>query len=253
MRHRAPREIAIDAWSAAHTSEEYAAIARELRRLHVEDGVGWGDLAVVVRRQGSHVGGLLRALDDARDPALAPESGVSLAQEPATRPYVLALRWLVAGEDERDGLVESLLVSDLVRLSPAAARGLLRVAHVRTGAVAKGPRVLGRAHGRGGRAGGGGPRRPRAGGARRRSIGARHVRHALARAAVLAPSRRRRRRLRRRAARARLRRRVLRGGRPRPAPPPTRRSRRSSRRSTPASAARASRRGSVATPTPSRS
>lgn len=135
--HRAPEPLRFDAWSAAHTSEEYAAIARELRRLHVEDGVDWGDLAVVVRRQGAHVGGLLRALDDARVPRTAPESGVSLSQEPATRPFVLALRWLVASEDERSGLIESVLTSDLVRLSPAAARGLLRVAHTRTGFVGR--------------------------------------------------------------------------------------------------------------------
>ena len=64
--HRAPRSVRVDAWIAAHTSEEYAAVARELRRLHVDDGVAWGELAVVIRRQGSHVGGLLRALDDAR-------------------------------------------------------------------------------------------------------------------------------------------------------------------------------------------
>jgi superfamily I DNA/RNA helicase len=135
--HRSPDGVTVDAWSAAHTSEEYAAIARELRRLHVEDGVEWGDLAVVVRRQGAHVGGLLRALDDARVPRSAPETGVSLAQEPATRPYVLALRWLVASEDERNGLVESVLTSDLVRLSPASARGLMRIAHTRGGSVAK--------------------------------------------------------------------------------------------------------------------
>ncbi len=135
--HRAPEPVRVDAWSAAHTSEEYAAIARELRRLHVEDGVDWGDLAVVVRRQGAHLGGLLRALDDARVPRAAPESGVSLSQEPATRPFVLALRWLVASEDERNGLIESVLTSDLVRLSPAAARGLLRVAHTRTGFVGR--------------------------------------------------------------------------------------------------------------------
>ena len=135
--HRAQEPVHIDAWNAAHTSEEYTAIARELRRLHVQDGVDWGDLAVVVRRQGAHVGGLLRALDDARVPRTAPESGVSLAQEPATRPFVLALRWLVASEDERNGLIESVLTSDLVRLSPAAARGLLRVAHTRTGAVGR--------------------------------------------------------------------------------------------------------------------
>ena len=135
--HRAPGSVRVDAWSAAHTSEEYAAVARELRRLHVEDGVAWGELAVVIRRQGSHVGGLLRALDDARVPRTAPESGVSLAQEPATRPFVLALRWLVASEDERNGLIESVLTSDLVRLSPAAARGLMRIAHTRAGSVGR--------------------------------------------------------------------------------------------------------------------
>ena len=135
--HRAPQTVRVDAWTAAHTSEEYAAVARELRRLHVDDGVAWGELAVVIRRQGSHVGGLLRALDDARVPRTAPESGVSLAQEPATRPFVLALRWLVASEDERNGLIESVLTSDLVRLSPAAARGLLRIAHTKTGSVGR--------------------------------------------------------------------------------------------------------------------
>jgi superfamily I DNA/RNA helicase len=135
--HRAPETVRVDAWSAAHTSEEYAAVARELRRLHVDDGVAWGELAVVIRRQGSHVGGLLRALDDARVPRTAPESGVSLAQEPATRPFVLALRWLVASEDERNGLIESVLTSDLVRLSPAAARGLLRIAHTKKGSVGR--------------------------------------------------------------------------------------------------------------------
>jgi len=135
--HRTPEGLHVDAWSAAHTSEEYAAVARELRRLHVEDGVAWCDLGVVVRRHGPHVGGLLRALDDARVPRTAPGSGVSLAQEPATRPYALALRWLVATTDERAELVEPLLTSDLVRLSPAAARGLIRVAHARTGQIAR--------------------------------------------------------------------------------------------------------------------
>ena len=135
--HRAPAGVSVEAWNAAHTSEEYAAVARELRRIHVEDGVDWADLAAIVRRQGAHVGGLLRALDDARVPRTAPESGVSLAQEPATRPFILALRWLVASEDERNGLIESVLTSDLVQLSPAAARGLLRVAHARTGSVGR--------------------------------------------------------------------------------------------------------------------
>jgi superfamily I DNA/RNA helicase len=135
--HRSSHGVRIDAWTVGHTSDEYAAIARELRRLHVDEGVPWDDLAVVIRRQGAHVGGLLRALDDARVSRAAPESGVSLAQEPATRPYVLALRWLAGSEDERSELIEPLLTSELVRLSPAAARGLLRLAHTRTGSVAR--------------------------------------------------------------------------------------------------------------------
>ncbi len=116
-----------EAWSTPHTSEETAAVARELRRIHVEDGVPWGELAVIVRREDGHVGGLLRALDDARVPRTTPEGGLSLLAEPAAFPFVLALRWLARPQD-RDGLAESILTSELVRLSPAAARGLVRAA-----------------------------------------------------------------------------------------------------------------------------
>ena len=49
---------------------------------------------------------------------------------------MLALRWLVADERAREELVEQLLVSDVVGLSPAAARGLLRAARTSTGSIA---------------------------------------------------------------------------------------------------------------------
>jgi superfamily I DNA/RNA helicase/RecB family exonuclease len=125
--HRAPEGVAMTVWATPHTSEEHATVARELRRTHVEDGVPWGQLAVIVRRQRSDLGGLLRALDDLGVPRSVPERGFSLISEPATYPYILAMRWLARG-DERDGLVEPLLTSDLARLSPAAARGLVREA-----------------------------------------------------------------------------------------------------------------------------
>lgn len=135
--HRAPAPPAVEAWVAPHASEEHAALARELRRLHVEDAIAWSEMAVVVRRQGTHLGGLLRALDDARIPRAVPERGLSLTAEPATRPYVIALRWLVADEPLREQLVEQLLTSDVVGLSPAAARGLLRVARTDAGSIAR--------------------------------------------------------------------------------------------------------------------
>jgi ATP-dependent exoDNAse (exonuclease V) beta subunit len=119
------RDVLQEAWFSPHTSEEHAAAAREVRRIHIELDVPWGELAVVVRREGTELAGLLRALDDAGVPRSVAQGGFSLLEEPATFPFVLAFRWL-AHEDERDGLVESLLTSDLAGLSPAAARGLVR-------------------------------------------------------------------------------------------------------------------------------
>ena len=118
--------LALEAWRARHTSEEHAAVARELRRVHLEERIPWSELAVVVRRQSSRVGGLLRALDDAGVPRRVPEGIVSLSAEPATTPYALAMRW-VARPAERDALIEPVLTSELGALSPAVARGLLRV------------------------------------------------------------------------------------------------------------------------------
>jgi superfamily I DNA/RNA helicase len=128
--HRTTEPVVVTAWIAPHSSEEHAAVARELRRLHVEEGVPWRELAVVVRRQGAHVGNLLRALDDAQVPRTVPERGLSLGAAPATHPYVLALRWLVADAPAREELIEPMLTSDVVGLSPAAARGLIRRAKV---------------------------------------------------------------------------------------------------------------------------
>jgi superfamily I DNA/RNA helicase len=122
--HR-PAPRAIEAWRASHVSEQHAAIAREVRRVHVEDGVAWRDIAIVMRRHGAHEAGMLRALDDARVVRSVSEQG-AVWRAPATRPFVLALRWIAGGLDERDALVEPVLTSELGGLSPASARALLR-------------------------------------------------------------------------------------------------------------------------------
>lgn len=118
-------ETVIEAWHAPHVSDEHLAIARELRRIHVQDEVPWRDLAVVVRRQGSNLASVIRALDDARIPHHVPEGGVTFATESATWPYTLALTW-ISDPTRRDELVEALLTSRLGNLSPASARALLR-------------------------------------------------------------------------------------------------------------------------------
>jgi superfamily I DNA/RNA helicase len=139
--HR-PAVVPIAAWRAPHVSEEHAAVARELRRLHVEDGVPWRELAVLVRREGPHADGVRRALDDALIPRTTTEYG-SPSTLPATRPFVLALRWIAASADERDALAGPLLVSELGRLSPASARALLRLVRAHGWRPAE---VLERAH-----------------------------------------------------------------------------------------------------------
>ena len=134
-RHRG--DASVDAWRLPHTSEEHAVAARELRRIHVADGVPWNELAVVVRRNGPNIGGLLRALDDADIPRSQAGGGLSAAAAPATFPYVLALRWIVADPDRRDDMVESVLTSELGGISPAAARSLLRLARAGGGPPAQ--------------------------------------------------------------------------------------------------------------------
>ncbi len=115
----------LEARRFAHTAEEHAAIARELRRIHVHDAVPWNQLAVVVRRESADLAGVLRALDDHGVPRIAPRGAATLRAEPGTAPYLLALEW--AGfPDRRDELAESVLTSPLGDLSPAAARTLLR-------------------------------------------------------------------------------------------------------------------------------
>jgi len=123
--HR-PRPATVEAWRAPHVSEQHAAVAREIRRIHVEERVPWRDIAVVARRHGPHEAGLLRALDDARIPRAISERG-TYRQAAATRPFLLALRWVVAGSDERDALIEPVIASELGGLSPAAGQTLLRL------------------------------------------------------------------------------------------------------------------------------
>jgi superfamily I DNA/RNA helicase/RecB family exonuclease len=116
----------VRAWRAPHPSEEHAAVARELRRIHVEEGTPWDRLAVVVRRFDVQAHGVLRALDDARIPRTVATFG-RRSVVPATRPFELALDWLVADPDRRDALAEPLMTSELGRTSPATARTFFRL------------------------------------------------------------------------------------------------------------------------------
>ena len=251
-----PNGRTVEAWVAPHTQRgargDRARAPPAARRARASP---WNDLAVVVRRQGAHLGGLLRALDDARVPRAMPERGLSLTAEPATRP-VRARAPLARGRRAAHvrSSSSSSWSSDVVGLSPAAARGLLRAARRGQRLDRDALDVDRRAHARRDRGGRGRARDA----AREASLFAgMSVQDAFRLLWEDLPCSRRlvepRGRGRRRAARARHRRDVReRGRRDRRDERATRASRRSSSRSTPASTAPAIRVGARARPTPCR-
>ncbi len=70
-------------------------IAGELRAAHLDDGLPWGEMAVLVRSGRSQIPPLARALTDAGIPVEVAGDEVGLASELAVRPLLLALE--VAG------------------------------------------------------------------------------------------------------------------------------------------------------------
>ncbi|WP_327169819.1 ATP-dependent DNA helicase [Streptomyces subrutilus] len=67
-------------------------IADVLRRAHLEDGVPWGDMAVLVRSGGRTLPAMRRALITAGVPAETDAAGTPLRHEPAVSPLLTALR-----------------------------------------------------------------------------------------------------------------------------------------------------------------
>ena len=160
--HRAPEPVAVEAWVAPHACEEHAAVARELRRLHVEHGVRvarhGGRRPPPGRAPRRPAAGARRRAHPARDARAGP-----LAHRRAGHASRTCSRCAGSWPTSPPGktLVEQLLVSDVVGLSPAAARGLLRLAQTSDGLrVANALDVHRGAHARGGRARSSPPARP---------------------------------------------------------------------------------------------
>lgn len=82
------------------TAQEAAFVAHALRTAHLEDGVGWDEMAVVAR-SGAQVTALRRALAGASVPVTVVGSDVPLREEPAVRPLLEAVR-VVVGDAELD-------------------------------------------------------------------------------------------------------------------------------------------------------
>ncbi|PYC67080.1 DNA helicase UvrD [Streptomyces tateyamensis] len=118
---------------------ELETVADLLRRAHLEDGVPWGEMAVLVRAGARAIPGVRRALSAAGVPLEIDGDDAPLREEPAVVPLLLALRVCAEGaarekatgpasEDDplTPELAETLLTGPLAALDGAALRRLGR-------------------------------------------------------------------------------------------------------------------------------
>jgi superfamily I DNA/RNA helicase/RecB family exonuclease len=108
-------------------------VADLLRRAHLEDGVPWQDMAVLVRSGRATIPGLRRALAAAGVPVDVASDDTPLVREPAVEPLLAALRLVVhheAGPQSPHHVdadaVQSLLGSPLAGLDVTDVRALAR-------------------------------------------------------------------------------------------------------------------------------
>ncbi len=110
-------------------------LADLLRRAHLEDGIAWSRMAVLVRSGQTHIPPLRRALAAAGVPVEVASDDLPLTRDPAVRPLLDALRSVVHLDDADlssvdaidAGRAEAMLLSPLGGLDAGDVRVLLRL------------------------------------------------------------------------------------------------------------------------------
>jgi superfamily I DNA/RNA helicase/CRISPR/Cas system-associated exonuclease Cas4 (RecB family) len=120
----------LDARCCAHPGEEADAIAHELLRARVDEGMPWERMAVIVRRYGEYLTAIRHALQRHDVPFVVLGEASAIAGEPASRTLIQLLRYAIF-PDRRDELLEPVLSSPVVGLDPHALRRLRREARRR--------------------------------------------------------------------------------------------------------------------------
>ncbi|MFF7719514.1 ATP-dependent helicase [Streptomyces luteogriseus] len=93
----------VEAYTYPTSGTELDNIADILRRAHLEDGVPWGDMAVLVRAGSRTIPAVRRALTAAGVPVDVDGDDVPLRHEPAVAPLLTALRAVAAVEAGSSG------------------------------------------------------------------------------------------------------------------------------------------------------
>ena len=122
-------------------------LADLLRRAHLEDGIAWDEMAVLVRSGRTSIPGLRRALGAAGVPVEVASDDVPLVRDPAVLPMLDALRAVLnLDNDDRDhveyvdpGRAEALLTGPLGGLDAGDVRRLARALRIREKELTHGP------------------------------------------------------------------------------------------------------------------
>jgi superfamily I DNA/RNA helicase len=119
--------------TCAGEADQAEAIAAELRRARLDDGLDYADMAVLVRSGRRQLGPIVRSLIAAGVPVEVAGDEIPLAQAPAVRPLLLALSVAAAGRVAPDEAVR-LLTSPLAGFDALGLRALARQwRHLRAG------------------------------------------------------------------------------------------------------------------------
>jgi superfamily I DNA/RNA helicase/RecB family exonuclease len=127
-----PGKVTVRTFDTERAEAEH--LADLLRRAHLEDGVAWDDMAVLVRSGRQSIGPLRRALGAAGVPVEVASDELPLVRDPAVLPLLDALRAVVhLDNDDPDdvdfvdaGRVEALLTGPLGGLDAGDVRRLAR-------------------------------------------------------------------------------------------------------------------------------
>ncbi|MEU8224489.1 ATP-dependent DNA helicase [Kribbella sp. NPDC048915] len=134
-----PGKVEANLYSTSGAELEH--IADLLRRAHVQDGVGWSEMAVLVRSGSRSIPPLRRALSAAGIPVDVAGDELPLSREPAVRPMLLALRAVADPETLTVDVVRALALSPLGNMDAGQLRRLARELRRRDRDAAGGTRL----------------------------------------------------------------------------------------------------------------
>ena len=110
------RESGIDVATFANHGESANYIAYALRKAHLEEGIPWSDMAVIVRSPGEQVAAIQRAFSLHHIPLNVEADALALSENPAIRPFLLAAHFVLHPDElnpKNWESVEELLLSEI--------------------------------------------------------------------------------------------------------------------------------------------